>query len=300
MSAVRYLCFLFGLLTLAAAAAAQSNAPVAAPSRFPVRAAGTNGAPAALLAQSPVSFFRKLLQATPNERNRLLGGRNLAARNRLLDKVREYEALDPEERELRLQATELRWYMVPLMQTPATARTNLLAKVPENLLPLVESRLMLWDIFPPPMRQQYLAYESTLRYFAQTGRSMATNAQAEKVAEQFENFFAIKPQEKQRVLNILPEPERAQMERTLTAFDQLPAAQREICERNYARFAGMSAAERADFLKNAERWSKMSPEERQAWRDLVARVPIMPPLPISPIMPPGAVPNRMKGPVVTN
>jgi hypothetical protein len=300
MSPVRYLCFLFGLLTLATAAAAQSNAPVAVPSRFPVRVAGTNGAPAALSAPSPVAFFRKLLQGTPNERTRLLAGRTVVSRNRLLDRVREYEALDPEERELRLQATELRWYLVSLMQTPINARTNLLAKVPENLLPLVESRLMLWDIFPPPMQRQYLTNESRLRYFAQTGRSIATNAQAEKLAEQFENFFFIKPEEKQRILKILPEPERAQMERTLTDFDKLPTAQREICERNYAKFAGMSATERADFLKNAESWSKMSPEERQTWRDLVARAPIMPPLPPLPIMPPGLVPNGVKGPVVTN
>ncbi len=49
--------------------------------------------------------------------------------------------------------------------------------------------------------------------------------------------------------------------------------------RNYAKFAGMSPPARAEFLKNAEAWSKMSPAERQTWRDLVAHVPLWPPMP---------------------
>jgi hypothetical protein len=69
------------------------------------------------------------------------------------------------------------------------------------------------------------------------------------------------------------------MEKTLQTFAQLPPQQRIRCLRNYAKFAGMSAAERAEFLKNAEHWSQMSPKERQTWRDLVAQVPVWPPLP---------------------
>jgi hypothetical protein len=300
MSPIRSFCFLFGLLTLATAAAAQSNSPVAVAPRSPVRATGTNFSAVMVGGQSPVAFFRKLLEATPNERTQLLASRPIPARNRIQEKVKEYEALDPEERELRLEATELRWYLVPLMRKTPTARTNELARVPENLLPLVKSRLMLWDIQPPPLQREFLMYDGTLRYFAQTTRATTTNARAEKLAEQFRVFFEIKPEEKQRVLNILSESERAQMEKTLKAFDHLPAAQRAICERNYAKFAGMSEAERADFLKNAESWSQLSPEERQSWRDLVARVPIMPPMPPMPIMPPGLLPNGVKGPVITN
>jgi hypothetical protein len=70
------------------------------------------------------------------------------------------------------------------------------------------------------------------------------------------------------------------MEKTLQSFNRLTPAQRELCLRNYAKFAGMSAEERADFLKNAEMWARMSPKERQVWRDLVARIPAYPPLPV--------------------
>lgn len=76
------------------------------------------------------------------------------------------------------------------------------------------------------------------------------------------------------------------MEKTLKAFAKLPAAQRFQCIRAFKEFAGMNPQERAEFLENAQRWSQMSPKERQTWRDLVAQVPIWPPVPRALIMPP--------------
>ena len=97
--------------------------------------------------------------------------------------------------------------------------------------------------------------------------------------EQFNQFFELTPAEKSQTLNTLSDAERAAMAQTLAAFEKLPAKQRLQCTRNYAKFTGMSGPERAEFLKNAERWSQMSPKERQSWRDLVAHVPMMPPMP---------------------
>ncbi|HTV76036.1 MAG TPA: hypothetical protein VMD57_03480, partial [Candidatus Baltobacteraceae bacterium] len=74
-------------------------------------------APASALTQarSPVEFFRQLLAMTPDERDNCLKIHPPEIRERILAKVAEYEALDPDERELRLRATELRWYLMPLL-----------------------------------------------------------------------------------------------------------------------------------------------------------------------------------------
>ena len=55
--------------------------------------------------------------------------------------------LGPDERELRLRATELRWYLTPLLRTPAAERAGRLALVPEDLRELVNSRVEQWDRF---------------------------------------------------------------------------------------------------------------------------------------------------------
>ena len=116
--------------------------------------------------KSPVNFFRQLLAMTPPERENYLTNRPPEIRDRILAKVREYLALDPDERELRLRATELRWYLLPLLRESPTNRDARLAQVPDNFRALVKSRLVQWDALPPPFRQEFLDNERTLHYFS--------------------------------------------------------------------------------------------------------------------------------------
>jgi hypothetical protein len=283
MSRLRQTLFCVAAAAVTALAQAQPAAPV--PARFSTTA--TNLLPLPPIPQSPVNFFRQLLLMSPGDRIKTLASRTPEARARIMAKIREYLALDADERELRLRATELRWYLTPLLQTPPASREARLAQVPPELQQLVKSRLTQWDLLPPPLQQEFLANEKTLNYVAhvEAQNPAATDPQSQKIAEQFDQFLKLTPGEEQKLLATLSGVERAQMEKTLTAFNQMPAQQRAVCIRNFAKFAGMSGAERAEFLKNAESWSKMSPQERQAWRDLVLHVPLWPPLP-TPIMPP--------------
>ena len=262
-------------------------------------------------AKSPVDLFRELLAMKPAEQENFLTNRPPATRARILAKVREYEALDPDERELRLRATELRWYLLPLLHESPTNRAAQLAAIPENLRSLVKDRLMRWDILPPPLQTEFFESERALRYFTHVDPSNSPpmpplpqdhgwhhgtrgsdlahwNAlsadQRQKITAQFNQFFELTPEEKQTTLNSLSDAERQQMEKTLETFGQLPPGQRQQCLRAFTEFAGMSVQEKQDFLKNAQRWSQMSPKERQTWRDLVTNVPEWPPMP--PELPP--------------
>jgi predicted Fe-S protein YdhL (DUF1289 family) len=265
----------------------------------------TNNLPMPLRPQSPVALFRQLLAMTPEERESFLTNRPPQIREGILAKVAEYEALDPNERELRLRATELRWYLLPLMRDAPSNRAAGLAQVPADMRDLVQSRLDEWMILPPDLQQEFLENEETLRYFehldvsnnpslrliAPPGSELArwvemTEAQRKQIAANVDQFFALTPDEKQAALDTLSDVERKQMEKTLQAFNQLPPSQREECVRAFAKFASMSASEKQEFLKNAQRWSEMSPADRQAWRDLVANVPEWPPLPPNFIAPP--------------
>ncbi len=284
---------------------AQDSVAVPVPAKPPLIPA--NIMPPPPQAQSPVNFFRQLLAMTPQERANYLTNRPPEIRERILAKVREYLALGPDERELRLHATELRWYLLPLLRESPANRDARLAQVPDNLRDLVRSRLEQWDALTPASRQEFLDNERTLQYFSrvdstnappvpgfQVGPSDAEQArwqalsgdERQRITAQFNKFFELTPDEKQKTLNTLSNAERAQMEKTLQSFDKLPAAQRIQCVHAFTEFAGMSPQDRTEFLKNAERWSQLPPKERQAWRDLVAQVPVWPPMPNALIMPP--------------
>ena len=277
----------------------------------------TNGPAAAARRKSPVDFFRQLLAMTPAERDDFLTNHPPKIRAGILAKVAEYEAMDPNERELRLRATELRWYLMPLLRESPTNRVQRLAQVPADIRDLVNARLEEWRILPPSLQQEFLENEHILRYFAHVDVSNSPSenfwrepsaadrahwdalpeAERHQVASGFNQFFELTPDEKQNTLNTLSETERRQMEKTLQAFEKMPAAQRTECINAFTKFAGMNAPDRAEFLKNAARWSEMSPAERQTWRDLVVNVPQWPPLPIGFMAP---VPGESNKAAITN
>jgi predicted Fe-S protein YdhL (DUF1289 family) len=289
MSRLWQVCCCIAVIFTARLAVAQETATVHGGFIF----AGTNHFASFPQTGSPIDLFRQLLAMTPDERENYLTNRPPHVRERILEKVQEYEALDPDERELRLRATELQWYLIPLMRESPANRAERLAAIPQNLRELVEDRLEQWEILPPPLQQEFLDDERAVHYFTQinsTNRLVWHDSNAarwnalsederQKIIARVNQFFDLTPAEKQETLNTLSDAERQQMEKTLQSFEKLPPEQRIECVRAFVKFAGMSAVEKQEFLKNAARWSQMSPADRQTWRDLVTHVPEWPPLP---------------------
>lgn len=247
--------------------------------QMPAPPAGTSNAPV-----SPVAAFREMLLMSPAEQEAALAARPPEIRRRLQHKIAEYLALSPEEREWRLQATELRWHLLPLLRLQPEERGPALANVPEHLRPLVESRLRQWDEMPLPMQRLLLTNQPAAGFFVWGGRSYARHGRdADRdpsgLSQRFNRLFELTPEEKSRALQTLSDAERRQMERTLREFEQLPPEKRARCVEAFARFAALPPAEREEFLRNAERWAQMSPSEREAWRKLVSLAPVLPPPP---------------------
>jgi hypothetical protein len=212
--------------------------------------------------------------------------------------------LKPDERELRLQLTDVEWYVSHLMQMPASDRTSQLLAVPEAERQMVGDRLATWDRLTPEQRQIVLNYmqspntaplpppvpsdekarENLNRNLEQWKRLPPDQRLA--MFSQFRQFFELTPDERERTLHTLSDPERRQMEKALARFDAMPKERRTKLLAALPRLAGMSDQERVEFLQNAESWEKMTPAERLAWRTLVTRLP-PPPIPPPPL-PPGS------------
>jgi hypothetical protein len=263
---------------------------------------------------SPVAFFRVLLELDEEERARALASRSEAQRESIESKLVEYAALAPSERERRLQATELRWYLRPLLEVPITSRAAYVVQVPKPLRSLVEERLALWDGLTPEARREFLESGWALQYFLQLetatqheqaalmrGLSPERRQQLEgefarwqalpaaqryRIAGRFQQFFELPPAEQEKTLDVLPEEERRQIAATLHVFARLAPAHRQACVDAFQKFAELTPAERAQFLRNADRWKEMSPADRAAWRRLVPQLPPSPPGLFTPPPPP--------------
>lgn len=305
----RFLAVAVAVLLPLAVRAGSDDAP-------PRAGADPNPPPFRRLASSPIAAFRKLLAMPPAQRDQFLTNYPVATRQRILDKLQQYQMLPPDICELRLRATELRWYLLPLLGTPPEQRAEKLRSVPDPFQDLVRARLEEWDMWPPDLRDEVLEYQSTFSCFV--GRDAAGNAVVQrqiaaadlsdrdrpgverKLAEWqampqaqrqqlfgcFQHYFELSDQEKERTLDALAQPQRGLTAKVLDTIEKGSKAQQQAYLAAFRQFAEMSAAERQQFMKNAERWRKMSAEERQAWRDLVQQLANSPPLPPGFVRPP--------------
>ncbi len=276
----------------------------------------------------PVEFFRDLLSMGTAERNAALTNHTPEDRKLILAKVREYKAMKPDQRELRLQATELSWYLLRLMRTSETNRVAVIKSAPENCRKLLEYRMQIWDSFTPEIRKDFLDNRAAVKAFLELAagalphntfanltperrqaleksvqqiQGMPEN-QRQKLLNRFNQFFDLTPQEKERALTTISEQERQLMEKTLHSYGQLTPVQRAKCIRSFEKFAGLTAEERNQFLKNAERWKLMTPDQRQAWREVVSQVPLIPSGRDTPPIPKAPVPrpSRNSPTIATN
>jgi Protein of unknown function (DUF3106) len=269
--------------------------------------------------RSPVDAFRQLLAMSPAERRQTLAGRPPEIQRSLLAKVREYESLSPERRELRLKATELHYYLWPLMTSPATNRSAQLALIPKPDRALVEGRLLEWDKLDAPKQQELLTNAATLRYFTevQAGPPPVPDisparrerletgvrewrrippSQRQRILARFNRFFELTPDEQDKALTTLSDAERRQIEKTIDHFSSLSPSDRNQCIRSFDKYTSLSLVERQQFLKNAERWKLMPAVERGQWIQVVKEVPHMPPLPPGLILMPPAPPGLKSPP----
>lgn len=256
---------------------------------------------------SPVAYFRKLLVMTDSERLAELANRPEAQRAGLEAKIEQYASMPANERELRLRATELRFFLLPLMRLPRDQREARLKSVPEDIRELVEDRLAQWDLIPPGFKEELLQNQAALQLFSRMNPQSPPNADelmaqlpASRTAEMdadmdrwqalspkvqsqllkgFNHFFQLTTDEQERTLRTLSPEERTAMQKTLRQYDALPTAQRIACIRAFQKFVLLPPGERAQFLKNADRWQAMSPEDREQWRTVVDQLAQMPPLP---------------------
>jgi hypothetical protein len=269
---------------------------------FWLQAQSRTNAPAAQ-GKSPVAVFRELLAMSPQDRLKAIATRWPGKQNAILDKLTEYEILPNDLREQRLQETELRWYLLPLMDATPSNRAAGLAAVPNKYRSTVQERLQTWDLIPPTLKQQWKNDDMVADYFAQIqaapdqrdvilrnvppGRRVhieeelkrwqdMSEAERQNALLGFKKIFELPPAEQEETLETVSDDERQQMKQTLDAYRTLTPAQRQQCIRSFEKFATMNVADRNQFLKNAERWSEMTPEERQKWRELVTVAPIMP------------------------
>jgi hypothetical protein len=247
--------------------------------------------------QSPVELFRKLMADSPGERDEYLARQTSSVRSFLQQRLNQYAAMTREARELKLQTTELRFFLRPQLTASPVQRQIMLATTPDHYREIVRLRIERWDGLSPELQQQILKNEALLGLILRIGQSGSTGfsktmprgVSAElkawnalpagdrlQMLSSFRSFFAFSEFEKSRIIASLPEYQRHKITGTLTALHELSPDERTACLNALQRFGSMSLAEQQRFFRNAEAWRNITPAEQTAWRMVVREFPPLP------------------------
>jgi hypothetical protein len=265
--------------------------------------------------RNPIDYFRELLAMNAEEREAALAEKSARDRDMLTARLKEYEALSPADRELRLRLSQLRFYLVPLMTKTPCERMAGLNAVPAEDRRLIEERLRRWDALSPELQREVLENEwmlhTVLRFEANTPaeqkaylESLPQHVRAkmerrlsdwnalpadrrQRMLANFKGFFELNEREKAKLLSKLPATERVSTQRALQAFEKLPPDQRATCMKSLQKLMSWTPQQQAEWFKKADEWAKLSPAEQDAIRKLVTQMPPLPPGLDKPPLPPG-------------
>ena len=279
--------------------------------------AGAPPPPPLLPPPQVLTTFRELLEMGREAREAALAKKSEANRKILTERLKEFDALSPEQRQTRLRLMQLRWELLSVLRASPTNRALVTKSIPIEDRGLINDRLSYWDRLAPDLQKWVLENEGLLSYFvsgearstsdltnkletlAPLVRQKLTNSMArwvdftpeqqQKIYENFRAIFGLDQPERKRIvdpalLRTGSEQELKQIQKVIESFQRLSREQREQCMAYFRKFTGMTMEQRVQFLRNAERWEKMSETEKEAWRRLVNQIPSIPPF--GPPLPP--------------
>jgi hypothetical protein len=268
---------------------------------------------------SPIDHFRQLLTQSPAEREKLLAQKPEPQRRLILAKLAEYDAMPVQERELRLQATRLRWQLLTLMRMEPATRDQAIMLLPTEERQQIENRLSQWNLLPPAIQHVLLDFPETTNAVASppqpasnaapllapspsrpvnlppVGEDLAQwqtmpLAHRHKVLARFQQFFELTPAEKEKTLAVLENQQRQKVQSTVAAWQALPQSQRQQRFASLKKFADLPPTEQAQYQKLAQEWNRLKPSDRQVVQYYVDQLP---PVPSDMILPtnPGFMPK---------
>ena len=249
--------------------------------------------PVPSIADSPVAFLTRLLEATDEERAQTLLQKSDSGRAFWKRKLREYEAMPQALREARLRTAQLHWYLALLIHSSKEARGVRLSQIPEGDRLLVKHRMEQWDALPEDLRTDILANIRVMQYFArlvssspeqraallktssenpmnEAGSSWKSLSPKRRQAmfDAYASFFKLPKIKQEAAIAKIPFPVRKQFKERWDELLKMPPNQRQRCIEAIALYAKMTNEERRLFRGNAERWRTMDEAERRFWTRL--------------------------------
>lgn len=235
---------------------------------------------------SPISKFRTILNWSPEERSQFVKKQPANVQRILERKIMEYEALSESQREFRLIATELHFYLDPLLVGNRNIDPSAVQEVPPHLRKYIDQSVGFWNRIKPAHRDLLLAKKEAVSYLISiSSRLYDLEKLMPKPAPEWDNLynFLQLPHNKQlsfmKAYQIKPSIE---MEKLLVAFQGLEDEEKRNCAHAFVCYLSFPNNLKTQFVDGLAEWSQKKPSERSIWREIASKYPRIRPVPVPP------------------
>jgi hypothetical protein len=254
---------------------------------------------------SPVEKFRLLLEASSSELKAELDAYPEETRSKISVKIAEYRKLSVENRRQKLTATELRWYLPPLLNVDQDTRDFHLKKLEPGLAEVIHQRLMTWDSLPEDLKSSSSKSSLIIGHLSKApslnpplptpsasgtvasapklpkvpGTSVSVNAAAPVSQERLQRlkaYFEMNQEAKNATLKDASLMSDSIFMSRLNWLETMPDQLRERVLSHLIRFQELSAEEKKDFGRSIKTWNRLPQPEKEALRNLVKKTPPFP------------------------
>lgn len=238
--------------------------------------------------QSPVSHFRTILLKEKSERESFVIRQTPPVQSVLRRKIKEYEAMPATEREFRLTATELHYYLDPIFVDNRPVSTQSISGIPPHLKVYANRAVGFWNQLETAHRDLLLSKKEAVSYLVGISyRSKTLESLTPKPSKEWNGLyhFLLLSEENQEKfcryhgLQISPE-----MNELLGYLNKLDMEKRKRCAHAFVCYLSFPSDLKNRFQSGVNDWAAKKPYERSIWREIAGKYPKINPVPFPPGM----------------
>nr|MBI1231025.1 hypothetical protein [Cytophagales bacterium] len=232
---------------------------------------------------SPIEHFRFILNLSSEDLEKYIVRQKPHVQAILRKKVEEYASLSIAEKDFRLRATELHYYLDSLLEHNSTVSLASLPPLPESLREEIMRAVHFWNNLSNAQRDLLFTKKATISYLvslsSENAPPMPVNRPA--MSSEWANLyhFLQLPYEKQKdflgshKLNKAPK-----MQKVLEAFSKMSMDEKERSANALVCFLSFPRDLQDRVSDGLTHWNSLDPSERTVWREIAGRSPTIVPM----------------------
>ncbi len=233
---------------------------------------------------SPISHFRQLLELNTQQREAIILRQEPSTRRILERKLEEYASLSEGEKEFRLFATELHFYLEPMIGRDSSIEKIPADRIPDSIIPHLRTAMDFWNQLPVSQRDLLLSKKKAITYLITlTYSSARLSAIVPEQSDEWESlnrFLALSLDKQKAFLNSYGLAGNTRIVQVLEKMASLSADQRDRSVHALTCYLSFPPAMKDRFMDGVHTWNSMKPTERTVWRQIADRYPRVKPAPL--------------------